>query len=987
MDETDLIKEKINIVDLIQEYLPLKKTGINFKANCPFHSEKTPSFIVSPERQIFKCFGCFPPGQKIKTPFGYHNIEELDEEHYVISGQGLIRKILATHKRNYTGELVDVKVRKFGGIVSLTSDHQLKIIRPKTRYFKKTKQFYRRVRKYIEDHDDSLETTRKAIHKYGNILEVSAGELEKYDFVLYPISKQITDIEEIDLNSYLTKRYTHGKKPPKITSKIRVDDSLLKLLGYYIAEGSNNRAYIRFSLGNHEEDFAQEIIRLIRKIFNLEAKIHRRTGKKTGIEITACHSYLANIFENLCGKGAAEKHIPFVFQELPPAKQMILVQAIFKGDGSSYVADNSSKRHFAITVISRIMIEQIVDILLRNNIFPSYYLHPSKISQGGVNHKQSYGVFWSEEARPKHSLLYKDNNESLFWLLPIKQLNKRFYTGPVYNLTIEEDHSYVATNFAVLNCGKSGDIFTFLMEKEGMDFKEALEVLAKRAGVVLKKGDRQQATGYRERLFEVNLKSQEFFHYILTKHKLGKKALEYLRNRGISSASIEEFGLGYAPNSWESLTAFLLKRGFKIGEVVASGVAVPSRSGGYDRFRGRISFPLIDGQGKLRGFSGRVLYPAEPKYINTPQTPIFDKSKFLFGINLAKAEIRNKNEAVLVEGEMDVILSYQAGFKNVVACKGTALTEGQIDLLKKYTENLSLSFDMDLAGDSASRRGIEMADKAGLNIKVIELTGGKDAAEVIKENPKEWQKAIEQAVPIYDYYLSSTAKRYDVKKAADLKKIGEELIPVWAKISDDLERDRYIQKLAAFLKTDEGVLREAVEKTRTTPPQNYTAILHQPVRQDNVVGARSRRELLEDYLIALLLHPPKDFVFVPGFPETLFLKESFRQIYVLLVLYLDSISFKVKQFNINEFVANLPKELLTEVDRLYLTELDPKLTDEKRWQKEVDGVISELKKALIKASLEKLSYEIKNAQEFGKMEMVETLNKRFRDLSVKLKNL
>ena len=144
---------------------------------------------------------------------------------------------------------------------------------------------------------------------------------------------------------------------------------------------------------------------------------------------------------------------------------------------------------------------------------------------------------------------------------------------------------------------------------------------------------------------------------------------------------------------------------------------------------------------------------------------------------------------------------------------------------------------------------------------------------------------------------------------------------------------------------------------------------------------------MEDYLIALLLHPPKDFVFVPGFPETLFLKETFRQIYVLLFLYLDSISFKAQAFSINEFVANLPKELLSEVDRLYLTQLDSKFTDEKKWQKEVDGVIAELKKALIKASLEKLSYEIKNAQEFGKMEVVETLNKRFRDLSVKLKNL
>ncbi|HLD41575.1 MAG TPA: hypothetical protein VJB06_00935, partial [archaeon] len=228
--------------------------------------------------------------------------------------------------------------------------------------------------------------------------------------------------------------------------------------------------------------------------------------------------------------------------------------------------------------------------------------------------------------------------------------------------------------------------------------------------------------------------------------------------------------------------------------------------------------------------------------------------------------------------------------------------------------------------------------------------------------------------------------RFDVRKPVDLKKIGLELIPVWAKIPDDLQRELYIEKLSAFLKTDDKVVRAAVEKARNSTQQSYSQLLHQKA-QDNVVATRSRRELLEEYLMALLLHPPKDFMFVPSFPETLFLRESFRQLFVLLVLYLDSISFKSKEFNINEFSEDLPKELLSEVDRLYLIEFDNKLQEAQNWQKELEGVVSELKKALIKASLEKLSFEIRNAQEFGKMEIVETLNRRFRDLSVKLKNL
>ncbi len=533
-------------------------------------------------------------------------------------------------------------------------------------------------------------------------------------------------------------------------------------------------------------------------------------------------------------------------------------------------------------------------------------------------------------------------------------------------------------------CQKGGDVFKFLMEKEGLDFKEALQILAKKAGVELKRSAPHK--DFRDRLYEANLKAQEFFHHILTKHPLGKTALEYLKKRGLSDETTRQFGLGYAPNSWESLTKFLLKRGFSVSEIVTSGLGVASKNSCYDRFRGRIIFPLIDGKDRIIGFSGRVIYKAEPKYINTPQTPIFDKGNFLFGLNLAKGEIRNQKEAVLVEGEMDMILSFQSGIKNIVASKGTALTEGQIDLLKKYTQSLNLCFDMDLAGDSASRRGIEMADRAGMDIKVTRLPEGKDAAEVVQSDPESWKKATTQAIPIYDYYLQSTATRFDLKNPADLRQIPTELIPVWAKITDDFIREHYIQKLAAFLKMDEKLLRSAVNKARKGEVKNYSKMINTQ-KDDGFTGIRTRRQLLEEYLMALLLHIPKQINFVPGFPETLFTEERFRQIYVLLVLYLDSISFKMRSFGINEFVEGLPKELSEEVDRLYLTELDSKLLEERYWQKEFEAVVGELKKALIKASLQKLSLEIKNAQEFGKMETLESLNKRFRDLSVKLKNL
>lgn len=569
--------------------------------------------------------------------------------------------------------------------------------------------------------------------------------------------------------------------------------------------------------------------------------------------------------------------------------------------------------------------------------------------------------------------------------LPLKKSGVNFKANcPFHN---EKTPSFMVSSergiFKCFGCQIGGDIFKFLMQKEGLDFKEALEILAKKAGVTLKKTLKQKDP--RDRLFEVNLKAQEFYHYILTKHPLGKKAYGYVKSRGLTEDSVESFGLGYAPNSWDNLTKFLKKRGFSAQELVESGLAVASRSGGYDRFRGRVTFPLIDTKDRVIGFSGRVLYPTEPKYINTPQTSIFDKSTYLFGLNLAKGEIRQKDEAILVEGEMDVILSYQMGVKNVVATKGTALTEGQIELLKKYTQNLSLCFDTDLAGDSAARRGIEMADRAGLNLKIVQVQGGKDPAEVAKADPKSWQKAVAEATPIYDYYLQSVQTRYDPKTPADLRKISAELVPIWAKISDDLVREMYTQKLSALLRLEETTLRVAINKQRSGA-SNYSQVLRQS-KDDHIKDLKSRREILEEYLIALLLHIPKDLVFVPSFPETILTTERFRSLFVLLVLYLDSISFKGKSFEINEFSKDLPPELVQEVDRLYLTDMDEKLALREVWQKEVAGVVQELKKALIKASLEKLSYEIKNAQEFGRLEALENLNRRFRDLSVKLKNL
>lgn len=566
--------------------------------------------------------------------------------------------------------------------------------------------------------------------------------------------------------------------------------------------------------------------------------------------------------------------------------------------------------------------------------------------------------------------------------LPLKKAGVNFKANcPFHN---ERTPSFVVSPerqiWHCFGCDRGGDIFKFVMEKEGLTFPESLEILAQKAGVVLQKTGKKKDSN--EQIYLVNQKAQQFFQHILLKHPLGKKPLGYLQKRGLKAETIEQFGIGYAPQNWESLTNFLKKRGFGIQDLIISGLCVPSKGSCYDRFRGRITFPLIDIRGRIVGFSGRIIDHGEPKYINTPQTPVFDKGKFIFGLHISKPDIRKSKEAILVEGEMDMLFSYQVGVKNVVASKGTALTEQQIESLKKQADAISLCFDTDLAGDSASRRGIEIADKAGLNIKVIKIEGAKDPAELCLKNPQQWLQNVLKAEPIYDYYLQSANQRYGIKSASSKKAISAELMPIFRKISDPIVKEHYTQKLAALLQIKDDVIKEEMDKLK---PE--FKVLREDQTQVRKVEPYSRRELLEAYLIALMLHIPLQHTFVPSFPETLFLSEELRQIYVLLVLFLDSISFKAKSFKISEFIKKVPESLVAEVDKLYLMPIDDKLTDLENWQKELNLVVTQLKKTLIKTSLEKLSLQIKSAQEFDNMEQLGILNKRFRDLSIKLKNL
>jgi DNA primase len=452
--------------------------------------------------------------------------------------------------------------------------------------------------------------------------------------------------------------------------------------------------------------------------------------------------------------------------------------------------------------------------------------------------------------------------------------------------------------FKCFGCQVGGDAFTFLQKIEGMDFYESLQTLAKRSGVELISYRPTGQEELRERLIRINTMASEYYHYLLTKHELGHKALEYLRKRKITDESIERFKLGYAPEGWDYLFKFLTqKKKFDTSDLERVGLITKT----YDRFRNRIIFPLNSARGQVLGFAGRLMPDSTDKsgkYVNTAETEIYHKSEMLYGLDITRSDIKLSGLAVVVEGEIDCIASYQAGIKNVVAIKGSALTDRQAEILKRICDTVVLALDADIAGDAAARRGVEIAEKAGLNIKIVVLIDAKDPGDFATENPDGWKKAVAEAIPIYDFYLNSAVTRHGLE-ASGKKKIGQELLPIWSQIQDEIVRAHYIKLLSKTLDVDETDIRNQMSKLKS-----------KDIKQENQIeNTKINENILETYLVELALKGNK----LNELPE---LTDPFWS--------------KVYEQLKTVKIADLPAELRTKTEELMLHETE--YTD-KEWVK------------------------------------------------------
>lgn len=549
-------------------------------------------------------------------------------------------------------------------------------------------------------------------------------------------------------------------------------------------------------------------------------------------------------------------------------------------------------------------------------------------------------------------------------------------------------------------CNEGGDIFKFVMKKEGWDFPEALRRLAERAGVQLRAPNPAEAAAKEQhgRLRELLEEAVTFFRHQLLNTEAGKPALNYIRKRGISDASIETFGLGYAPESYDALSNHLQSNGYTADEIRDAGL-LTEREGGrsYDRFRNRLIFPIRDGGGRMAGFGARALREGdEPKYLNSPQNALFDKGSLLYGLDKARKAIRTEDQAVIVEGYMDVIGLYQAGFPNAVSPMGTALGEVQLRTLKRLSKRMILALDADAAGNQATLRGLQVArqsldreadpvfDARGLlhhegrlqaDIRVTTLPEGLDPDEIVQRDPQEWPKLLELARPIVEHVMVSLAAGRNLEDAKVKRELAQQVMPIINDLPSPIERDSYTQKLARLLHVDERSL--VSERPVARPARPRRRVQRTPAAKEATAVQRSAESSfsLESHCLSIIIRTPELLYRVnralqeAGLPrlssgdfEHTDLQEMFR-------LSLESLDQDVLEPS-SYALQNLPLPLIERADELLVTskELDP--NEERVFEDLLRGILT-LRRRTLRKSNEQMRYLQETAQEGGDLKASE----------------
>ncbi|MDA1335058.1 MAG: DNA primase [bacterium] len=520
-------------------------------------------------------------------------------------------------------------------------------------------------------------------------------------------------------------------------------------------------------------------------------------------------------------------------------------------------------------------------------------------------------------------------------------------------------------------CGKGGDIFKFVMEMDGLEFVEALRVLADRAGVELKRED-SGVRSLRLKLLSIMDEATDFFENNLKNNEPAKK---YLGERGLKVETIKEFRLGFAPDSWRVLGDHLKRKGYSDVEIEKAGLAIQGNKGPYDRFRSRIMFPLEDGTGRVIGFTGRIFgeeSEGAAKYINSPQTMLYDKSNFLYGYGKSKGEIRQAKCAVVVEGQMDMIMSYQAGVRNVVAVSGTALTDTHLKSLKRLCEDLVFSFDVDDAGIDASRRAVGMAHAQDFHVRIADIEGGKDPADMVLNNVDGWKKTVEGAKESISFFLKKAVGDASPTDPRSKKKIGDEILPLVSRLGNEIERAHWVRELAKILKITEDALWRELSKYKS----GAAPVMVEPVTEPVETRELTRKGRLEERIAGFLLVRP-ELASLGDLP----IKADCSLVSTGELF--ERLNKGSKAAILEEFLRELPSDLKNEASRLAF-EAEVFAESGSATEQEYMSMLHAWRELSLKEKLETLRGEIERLEVLGDKEKCKEHMKEFNQLATHL---
>ena len=463
----------------------------------------------------------------------------------------------------------------------------------------------------------------------------------------------------------------------------------------------------------------------------------------------------------------------------------------------------------------------------------------------------------------------------------------------------EKTPSFVVSDtkqiFTCFGCGATGDVLEFVQKFHNLDFHGAVEKLAEEYGIEIKDpgyhGERDRAA-----LYEINREAAAFFYRAFSKNP--NPALEYMAKRGLDAATLRKFGIGYADGEWDSLYRYFMNKGTDQKTLLELGLISFSNGKYYDKYRGRVIFPIINTRGKVIGFGGRVLGDGTPKYLNSPESPVFSKKNNLYGLNLTRQDINKENYVILVEGYMDVISLYQHGIRNVSASLGTALTENQATMMKRYTDNVILSYDADAAGQAAALRGLDILHKSGCRVKVLHVTDGKDPDEFIKKNGREeFLKLVQNAMPFADYKIYLLKQRLNL----DTTEGSVEFLQETAKVLRDLspvEADIYIRKIAKETKISEGAIRLEINGNNNSDHvrnSNVIEIHDSRRRQEETEKGAGTGSMIEKYLIKLMLIKSSYVMKIKPYGEVFKSPSAYKIYELILSVYKDDEEIDIKK--------------------------------------------------------------------------------------------